>query len=52
LFRGATFDTYIHDTYRVISPGVIVFWLMIAMATLWFLIVTGHKISASRMRTK
>ena len=30
-----TFDIYVHDTYIVIVPRVIAFWLLLAVAAVW-----------------
>lgn len=39
-------DIYIHDTYIVIVPREVGFWLLLAMATVW-LILAASKISVT-----
>ena len=31
-----TLDIYVHDTYIVIIPRVIAFWLLLAVSAVWF----------------
>ena len=31
-------DIYVHDTYRVIPLRIVGFWLLMGIASLWFLI--------------
>jgi hypothetical protein len=38
LHTGRGLDITIHDTYRVVSLGAIVFWCLMGAAFAWFLI--------------
>jgi hypothetical protein len=33
-----TLDIYVHDTYIVMLPSVIVFWLLLAVAAVWLVL--------------
>ena len=28
-------DIYVHDTYRVVPLGIVVFWVLLAIAAVW-----------------
>lgn len=35
---GVGFDIYVHDVYRVVPLNIIGFWLLMGIASVWFLI--------------
>jgi riboflavin transporter FmnP len=37
-FQHFTLDVHMHDTYYVITPRIIGFWLLMGMAAVWFVI--------------
>lgn len=43
---GLGFDIHIHDSLRVIPVSIVVFWLLMGVATAWFLMVVRSQISA------
>jgi hypothetical protein len=40
-FSNMGLDIYVHDTYRVVPLRIVVFWLLIGIATVWFLIAAA-----------
>lgn len=38
VLRGITWYFYVHDTYRVVSLSDIGFWLLMGIASVWFVI--------------
>jgi hypothetical protein len=35
---GIGFDIYVHDVYRVVPLSIIGFWLLMGIASVWFVI--------------
>jgi hypothetical protein len=45
---GLGFDIPIHDSLRVIPVSIVVFWLLMGVATAWFLVVVRSQISGAK----
>ena len=40
-FSNVGVDIYVHDTYRVIPLRIVGFWVLIGIASVWFLIAAS-----------
>jgi hypothetical protein len=48
LFRDAGFDIYVHASYRIVSPGIGIFWFLMGIVLVWFLTLASRKLFGAR----
>jgi hypothetical protein len=47
---GTGFDIYVHDSYRMVSAGIGIFWFLTGIASVWFLTLVSRKLFGARNR--